>query len=173
MNLPCHASKEDQRSITRPEGIAEVESRNAIALVSPSVEGKIDRQLIAQSNEGISLMLKKIGFVTAGVAAGMVMLSGFASAEGSDYPGWNHGDEGNDQVGLVNVNNVDALHNVNVNAGVCDNNVNVLGVQVPVEDALNGIGVPILSPGEHDAEAASPENCASASLEDGGSVQDN
>ena len=122
-------------------------------------------------------MLKKVGFVTAGVAAGMVMLSGFASAESTDGPadyGYGYGsDEGNDQVGLVNVNNVDALHNVNVNAGVCDNNINVLGVQVPIEDVANGIGVPILSPGEHDAEAASPDNCASASLEDGGSVQDN
>jgi hypothetical protein len=118
-------------------------------------------------------MLKKIGFVTAGAAAGMVMMSGFAAAEGSDYPGWGHSDEGNDQVGLVNVNNVDALHNVNANLGVCDNNINVLGVQVVVEDVLNGVGVPILSPGEHDAEGATPENCASASLEDGGSVQDN
>ena len=121
-------------------------------------------------------MLKKIGFVTAGMAAGMVMMSGFAAAEGTPGPsgyGYGFDDEGNDQVGLVNVNNVDALHNVNANVGVCDNNVNVLGVQVPVEDVLNGIGVPILSPGEHDAEAALPENCASASLQDGGSVQDN
>ena len=116
-------------------------------------------------------MLKKAAFVTAGVAAGMMMLSGFASAEGAHNPGWGHDDEG-DQLGLVNVNTVDVLHNVNVNAGVCDNNINVLGVQVPVEDVANGIGVPILSPGEHDAEAAAPENCASASLEDGGSVQD-
>jgi hypothetical protein len=118
-------------------------------------------------------MLKKIGFVTAGVAAGMVMLSGFASAEGTGGPHWGQGDEGNDQVGLLNVNNVDVLHNVNADLGVCDNNINVLGVQVPVENALNGIGVPILSPGEHDAEAASPYNCSSASLEDGGSIQDN
>ena len=68
---------------------------------------------------------------------------------------------------------MDVLHNVNANAGVCDNNVNVLGVQVPVEDVANGVGVPILSPGEHDAEGATPYNCASASLDDGGSVQDN
>jgi hypothetical protein len=118
-------------------------------------------------------MLKKIGFVTAGVAAGMVMLSGFASAEGSDYPGWGHDHEGGDQTGLVNLNNLDVLHNVNANLGVCDNNINVLGVQVVVEDVLNGVGVPILSPGEHEAEAAVPENCASASLNDGGSIQDN
>lgn len=122
-------------------------------------------------------MLKKVGFVTAGVAAGMVMLSGFAAAEGTHGPsgyGYGYGDdEGNDQVGLVNVNNVDALHNVNVNAGVCDNNINVLGVQVPVEDVLNGVGIPILSPGEHDAEGASPHNCASSDTSDGGTVQDN
>ena len=118
-------------------------------------------------------MLKKAAFVTAGVAAGMMMLSGFAAAEGAHNPGWGYDDEGNDQVGLVNVNNVDVLHNVNANVGVCDNNINVLGVQVPVENVLNGVGVPILSPGEHDAEGAAPYNCASASLEDGGSVQDN
>lgn len=119
-------------------------------------------------------MLKKIGFVTAGVAAGMAMMSGFATAEGADSPGYWPGDEDqNSEVGLVNVNNVDALHNVNVNAGVCDNNINVLGVQVPVEDVANGIGLPILSPGEHDAEGSTPENCASASSEDGGTVQDN
>jgi hypothetical protein len=121
-------------------------------------------------------MLKKVGFVTAGVAAGMVMLSGFASAQGVDTPGVGFGygdDEGNSQVGLLNLNNVDVLHNVNVTAGVCDNNINVLGVQVPVEDVANGIGIPILSSGEHDAEGATPENCASSSHEDGGSVQDN
>ncbi len=144
---------------------------NVVALVSPPVGNKIDRELIAKSTEGI-LMLKKAAFVTAGVAAGMMMLSGFAAAEGPHHPGWGYGDEDGDQIGLVNVNNVDVLHNVNANAGVCDNNVNVLGVQVPIEDVANGVGVPILSPGEHDAEAAAPYNCASASLDDGGSVQD-
>jgi hypothetical protein len=119
-------------------------------------------------------MLKKIGFVTAGVAAGMVILGGFAAAEGSHVPGaYGYDDEGGDQVGLVNLTNVDILHNVNVTAGVCDNNINVLGVQVPVEDVANGVGVPILSPGEHDAEGASPSNCASGSVDDGGSIQDN
>lgn len=119
-------------------------------------------------------MLKKIGFVTAGAAAGMIMMSGFASADKGDAHDWyGHDDDGYGQVGLVNVNNVDALHNVNANVGVCDNNVNVLGVQVPVEDVLNGVGVPILSPGEHEAEGATPYNCASGSVEDGGTVQDN
>ncbi|MFI7672279.1 hypothetical protein [Actinophytocola sp. NPDC049390] len=119
-------------------------------------------------------MLKKAAFVVAGAAAGMMMMSGFAAAEGSGDPDWGHGHGGgNDQIGLVNLNNLDLLHNVNAAVGVCDNNVNVLGIQVPIENALNGVGVPILSPGEHDAEAASPYNCASASLNDGGSIQDN
>jgi hypothetical protein len=121
-------------------------------------------------------MLKKIGFVTAGVAAGMVMLGGLASAEGTGveagYPGDTAADD-YDQVGLLNLNNVDLLHNTNVNVGVCGNNINVLGVQVPIQDALNGIGIPILSPGEHEVEAVSPYNCASASIDDGGSIQDN
>jgi hypothetical protein len=116
-------------------------------------------------------MLKKIGFVTAGAAAGLAMMSGFATADPVDRP--YHNDEDDYQLGLVNVNNVDALHNVNANVGVCDNNINVLGVQVPVEDVANGIGVPILSPGEHDAEGTTPFNCASGSVDDGGSIQDN
>lgn len=118
-------------------------------------------------------MLKKIGFVTAGVAAGMVMMSGFASAEAGDVPFGYNEEDGYDQVGLVNLNNTDVLHNVNAALGVCDNNINVLGVQVVVEDVLNGIGVPIASPGAHEVVGATPENCASASLEDGGTVQDN
>jgi hypothetical protein len=117
-------------------------------------------------------MLKKIGFVTAGVAAGMVMLSGFASAEDVHVGQWPGDDDGHGDVGLVNVNNVDALHNVNANIGVCDNNINVLGVQVPVEDVANGIGLPLLSPGENEVEGTTPENCASAASQDGGTVQD-
>jgi hypothetical protein len=118
-------------------------------------------------------MIKKLGFVTAGVAAGMVMLSGFASAEDVHVGQWPGGEDDHSEVGLVNVNNVDALHNVNVNAGVCDNNINVLGVQVPVEDVANGIGIPLLSPGENDVEGMTPENCASTASMDGGTVQDN
>ncbi|GAB3443951.1 hypothetical protein [Actinophytocola sediminis] len=114
-------------------------------------------------------MLKKIGFVTAGAAAGLMMMSGLASAQS----GGGHGDDGPNQVGLANLNNTDILHNVSVALGVCDNNINVLGVQVPVEDVLNGVGVPILSPGENEAESAAPYNCASSSIEDGGTVQNN
>ena len=121
-------------------------------------------------------MLKKIGFVGAAAAAGMVILGGVASAQGSvsvGYPGY-PGDEGDGgQVGLVNLNNIDVAHNVNGTVGICDNDVNVLGVQVPVENSLNGLGVPILSPGEHDASGLSPYNCASGGITDGGSSQDN
>jgi len=115
-------------------------------------------------------MLKKIGFVTAGVAAGMAMMSGFASAEAGDWPG-----DGSiqNQNGLANLNNTDILHNVSVALGVCDNNINVLGIQVPVQDVANGIGVPILSPGATGGQNAHPENCASSSIEDGGSIQGN
>ena len=63
------------------------------------------------------------------------------------------------------------MHNLNLVGGVCDDEVNVLGVQVPVHDSLNGIGVPVLSPGEHTAEGASPENCAGGGIADGGTTQ--
>lgn len=116
-------------------------------------------------------MLKKIGFVTAGVAAGMAMMSGFASAEAGGGPG--DGGSIQNQNGLLNLNNTDILHNVNAAVGICDNNINVLGIQVPIEDVANGIGVPILSPGSDAGQSANPENCASASLEDGGSIQGN
>lgn len=119
-------------------------------------------------------MLKKIGFVTAGAAAGLMMMSGLASAESGDG---GHGgigyDDGNQQVGLLNLNNTDILHNVQAVIGVCDNNINVLGIQVPIEDVANGIGVPILSPGAEAGQSANPELCATGNLEDGGSVQDN
>ncbi|GAA5172353.1 MULTISPECIES: hypothetical protein [Amycolatopsis] len=114
-------------------------------------------------------MLKKMGFVAAGAAAGMMLLGGVASASES-----HHNRDGDDQqVGLVNVNNLDALHNVNATLGVCKNNINVLGVQVPIQDALKGIGVPILSEGSSSAEGEDPMNCASGGVADGGTSQDN
>ncbi|MFK0247207.1 hypothetical protein ACIQUM_21140 [Amycolatopsis azurea] len=116
-------------------------------------------------------MLKKIGFVAAAVAAGAFMGGGAASADTPD--GYDYGYDHSGQVGLVNLNNIDALHNVNGTLGVCGNDVNVLGVQVPIRDSLNGIGVPILSPGAHEAEGASPYNCAAGAVTDGGSVQGN
>ncbi|WP_410599645.1 hypothetical protein [Amycolatopsis sp. lyj-90] len=117
-------------------------------------------------------MLKKIGFVAATMAAGAILSGGIASADTPDRDhdgGYDH----SGQVGLVNVNNLDALHNVNAVVGACGNDVNVLGVQVPIRNSLNGIGVPILSPGAHEASGESPYNCAAGAVTDGGTVQDN
>ncbi|MEV7040889.1 hypothetical protein [Amycolatopsis sp. NPDC051061] len=122
-------------------------------------------------------MLKKIGFVTAAAAAGAFLAGGVAAAgtpDGHDHHGHHLG--GYDhmgQVGLVNLNNTDVLHNVNVTPGICGNDVNVLGVQVPIHDSLNGIGVPILSPGGSEASGESPYNCAASAVTDGGTSQDN
>ncbi|WET77412.1 hypothetical protein P3102_25420 [Amycolatopsis sp. QT-25] len=112
-------------------------------------------------------MLKKIGFVAAAMAAGAFIGGGVASADAPDD--YDH----SGQLGLVNLNNIDALHNVNAALGVCGNDVNVLGVQVPIRDSLNGIGVPILSPGAHEASGESPYNCAAGGIADGGTSQDN
>jgi hypothetical protein len=109
-------------------------------------------------------MIKKIGLITAALATGAFVTGGIASA---DTPG----DYG--QVGLVNVGDTDVLHNVNVTPGICDNNINVLGVQVPIHDSLNGIGVPVLSPGEHEADGEGPDNCAAGAVTDGGTSQGN
>ncbi|KZB87134.1 hypothetical protein [Amycolatopsis regifaucium] len=117
-------------------------------------------------------MLKKIGFVAATMAAGAILSGGIASADTPDdyyFDSYDH----NGQVGLINANNIDALHNVNGTLGLCGNDVNVLGVQVPIRDSLNGIGVPILSPGSHEASGESPYNCASGGITDGGTSQGN
>ncbi|WP_410599667.1 hypothetical protein [Amycolatopsis sp. lyj-90] len=117
-------------------------------------------------------MLKKIGFVAAAMAAGAFVGGGVASADTpDDY--YDYGHDVSEQVGLVNLNNIDALHNVNGTLGVCGNDVNVLGVQVPIRDSLNGIGVPILSPGAHEASGESPYNCAAGGITDGGTFQGN
>jgi hypothetical protein len=123
-------------------------------------------------------MLKKIGFVAATMAAGAFLTGGIAAA-GTPHEDHGHHHRGhhaydyNGQVGLINLNNTDVLHNVNVTPGICGNDVNVLGVQVPIRDSLNGIGVPILSPGESEASGESPYNCASGAVVDGGTSQDN
>ena len=116
-------------------------------------------------------MLKKVGFVTAAMAAGAFLAGGVAAAGTPDGHGHHHHGGHTGQLGLLNLNNTDVLHNVNGTLGVCDNNVNVLGVQVPVQNSLNGIGVPILSPGEHEASGENPENCASGGIADGGTSQ--
>jgi hypothetical protein len=106
----------------------------------------------------------------AATAAGMVMLGGMASAtEVGPEDSVDNSDFG--QVGLLNLNNTDILHNVNVVLGVCDNNINVLGVQVPVEDVANGLNVPLLSPGENEAEGDASDLCAAGGVLDGGSGQ--
>ncbi|WP_410597399.1 hypothetical protein [Amycolatopsis sp. lyj-23] len=122
-------------------------------------------------------MLKKIGFVAVAMAAGAFVTGGIASAgTPGDEHHRHHGDYGYDydstgQVGLVNLDNTDVLHNVNATVGFCNNDVNVLGVQVPLHDVLNGLGVPVLSPGASSAEGESPYNCASSGLADGGTSQ--
>ncbi|WP_410671570.1 hypothetical protein [Amycolatopsis sp. cmx-4-68] len=118
-------------------------------------------------------MLKKIGFVATTMAAGALLTGGIAAAGTPDEEHHHHGYDYNGQVGLVNLNNTDALHNVQATLGLCDNEINVLGVQVPVQESLNGIGVPILSPGATEASGEVPENCASSGLSDGGTTQDN
>ncbi len=118
-------------------------------------------------------MLKKIGFVAAAMAAGAFIGGGVASADTPDDLYDYDGHDISEQVGLVNLNNIDALHNVNGTLGVCGNDVNVLGVQVPIRDSLNGIGVPILSPGAHEASGNSPYNCAAGGITDGGTSQGN
>jgi hypothetical protein len=119
-----------------------------------------------------SLVLKKIGF-TAAIAGGLMMLGGVASADQVDHHGHRYSHDESGQLGLVNLNNIDVLHNVNGTLGLCGNDVNVLGVQVPIRNALNGIGVPILSPGENTAAGESPYNCASGGIADGGTSQGN
>lgn len=114
-------------------------------------------------------MLKKIGFVTTGVAAGMMMMSGLASAQGQPDGEADSGTN-NGQVGLVNLNNTDVLHNVNAVVGVCDNNINVLGVQVILHEILEGNNVPVLSPGAESAAEAEDE-CADGEITDGGTFQ--
>jgi hypothetical protein len=130
-------------------------------------------------------MIKKIGLVAAVAAAGMVFFGGMASATtwgGSSHDSHGHdggihhtlGDNGLEgQVGLVNLNNLDLLHNVNANLGLCDNDINVLGVQVPVRDSLNGLGVPVLSPGDNTAQGDGPSSCAAGTIVDGGTGQVN
>ncbi|MEU3622845.1 hypothetical protein AB0E54_10570 [Amycolatopsis coloradensis] len=116
-------------------------------------------------------MIKQLGFVATALAAGMAIAGGSASAAGVTVAG--EPVDHNGQVGLANLQNLDVVHNLNAVVGVCDNNVNVLGVQVPIQNSLNGIGVPILSPGETEAEGANPDNCAGGGIVDGGTIQEN
>jgi hypothetical protein len=77
-------------------------------------------------------VLKKAGVIAA-AAAGLLMLGGPAFAgQGHHTRGVNEAHGG--QVGLVNLNDIDILKDININliAGVCGNNVGVLGAAVPV-----------------------------------------
>jgi hypothetical protein len=114
-------------------------------------------------------VLKQFLVGAAAIAASVIPFSGVASAD--DGINYASADSDGDQLGLANVQNLDVLHNVNATLGLCDNNINVLGVQVPVRDVANGIGVPVLSPGENDTTGATPYNCASSATSDGGTVQ--
>jgi hypothetical protein len=116
-------------------------------------------------------VLKQLIAGSAAVVAGMVPLSGVASAESG--PPVRHYDGGNEQVGLVNIADLEILHNVNLTAGLCDNNIGVFIVQAPIQGVLNGIGVPVGSPGSSSGIGFAPENCAMGGLLDGGTVQGN
>ncbi len=76
-------------------------------------------------------MLKKAGVVAA-AAAGLLMLGGPAFAGQAHHRDINSAHNG--QVGLVNLNDIDILKDININviAGACGNNVGVLGAAVPV-----------------------------------------
>ncbi|SFW86004.1 hypothetical protein [Amycolatopsis australiensis] len=116
-------------------------------------------------------MIKQLGFVATALAAGMAVFGGSASATDITVAG--HPIDNTDQVGLGNVSNFDAVHNLNLVGGVCDNEVNVLGVQVPIHQVADGVDVPVLSPGESEADGMTPENCAAGTLADGGTAQGN
>ncbi|MET0233952.1 MAG: hypothetical protein ABW224_04870 [Kibdelosporangium sp.] len=75
-------------------------------------------------------MLKKAGVIAA-AAAGLLMLGAPAFAGGVEGPGVN---SWNGQIGLVNLNGIDILEDINLNAvvGACDNDLGLLGSIVPI-----------------------------------------
>ena len=77
-------------------------------------------------------MLKKTGLVAV-AAAGLLMLGAPAFAgEGGHGHGVNNAHNG--QVGLINLNDIDILKDINLNvvAGACGNNVGILGLALPI-----------------------------------------
>ena len=125
-------------------------------------------------------MIKKIGAALALAAAGVALTGGVASATttplGHDHgyghmPGYGHGHHSQ---GILSddLNNIDILHNVNVSPGLCDDNVNVLGVQVPVQHSLDGLALPLLSPGADTSAGEGPYVCSASSVA-GDSAQGN
>ncbi len=118
-------------------------------------------------------MLKKVGFVAATAAASLLMLGGVASAgEGHDRDTGPVQDS-NEQTALVNLNNTELLHNVNIDLGLCENNINIIAIQAYLRDVANNLGIPILSTTHNQSTDQDPHNCSSSSLVDGGSSQNN
>jgi len=78
-------------------------------------------------------VLKKAG-IAAAVAAGVLMIGApaFAGQGTSPRHGVNNAHGG--QVGLINLNDIDILKDININGvlGLCNNNVGVLGGAVPI-----------------------------------------
>jgi hypothetical protein len=105
-------------------------------------------------------MVKKVGLVMAATAAGAFLAGGVATAATPDAHEHGQFDQFG-QFGLLNLNSTDVLHNVNGTLGVCDLDVNVLIVQVPIHDTLNGVN----------GHGGSPDNCASGAVADGGTSQ--
>ncbi|MEV7098960.1 hypothetical protein AB0M80_39635 [Amycolatopsis sp. NPDC051045] len=109
-------------------------------------------------------MLKKFFVVTSALGAGAFLAGGVAAADTWDDYGYQGGYDSTSQFSLLNLDNTDALHNVSGTVGFCDNDVNVLGVQVPLHDVANGVGV---------GNGESPDNCAANGLSDGGTSNGN
>lgn len=122
-------------------------------------------------------MLKKIGFVTAAMAAGAFVTGGIAAAGTPDeehhHGHGHHGYHETSQIGLWNFNNIDLMHNTNNIFGACGNNINGAGLQVPLHESLNGIAAPAASPGSTEAGSESEYNCASGGIADEGTSQHN
>lgn len=121
-------------------------------------------------------MLKKAGIVAVGALASLLAVSPLAFAGVGGDTGGHDGHHG--ATNVVDKDSEGALlsglsgNNVNVPIQICNNNVpvNVLGVQVPVEDAAAGNGLTgalgILGKGEAksgDSVTAQPDNCGQTS----------
>jgi hypothetical protein len=114
-------------------------------------------------------VIKQLGFVATALAAGMAIVGGSASATEVSVAG--HPIDQSDQLGLGNLSSLDAVHNVNVVGGVCEDDINVLLVQVPLHDVVEGVGVPVLSPGWHEAVGETPSSCTGGGIANGGTAQ--
>ncbi|MGW5051284.1 hypothetical protein [Actinokineospora sp. NPDC004072] len=103
-------------------------------------------------------MLKKAGFVTSAVA-GLMMMGGMAFADGNGHGhghGHGHGSDDAEQVGLVNLDDIEILENVNI--PICATNTNVAV-------GLVAVAANILSPTEVD-------RCSQAEIWTGDEISD-